>query len=111
MQPGPGIKSDETIDEWVRAHVESAYHPCGTCRMGPSDGDALGRRDSEVDLATPVDGHESVSAKPVANSSFKAAAAVGGHDLARSEELTRQVVEALEAAWDERIVVSEMGEQ
>ncbi len=35
IQPGSNITSDEQIDEWVRANVESAYHPCGTCKMGP----------------------------------------------------------------------------
>ncbi len=34
IQPGVDISSDEAIDAWVRENVESAYHPCGTCRMG-----------------------------------------------------------------------------
>ena len=29
--------SDDELDDFIRAHVESAYHPCGTCRMGRSD--------------------------------------------------------------------------
>ena len=29
--------SDEEIDSFVRQHVESAYHPSGTCRMGADD--------------------------------------------------------------------------
>jgi choline dehydrogenase len=38
IQPGPSIASQEAIDAWVRANVESAYHPCGTCAMGaPTD--------------------------------------------------------------------------
>lgn len=37
IQPGLDVTSDAEIDEWVRANVESAYHPCGTCRMGHSD--------------------------------------------------------------------------
>lgn len=37
IQPGPGVSSDEEIDRWVRDNVESAYHPCGTCRMGSED--------------------------------------------------------------------------
>jgi choline dehydrogenase len=34
LAPGPGVQSDDEIDGWLREHVESAYHPCGTCRMG-----------------------------------------------------------------------------
>ncbi len=38
IQPGEQVRSDEQIDEFVRGHVESAYHPSCTCRMGdPSD--------------------------------------------------------------------------
>jgi choline dehydrogenase len=38
LQPGDGVTSDEAIDAFLRQHLESAYHPCGTCRMGnPSD--------------------------------------------------------------------------
>lgn len=32
--PGASAQSDEDIDEFIREHAESAYHPCGTCRMG-----------------------------------------------------------------------------
>ena len=38
IQPGNDCQSDDQIDEFIRQHVESAYHPCGTCRMGdPAD--------------------------------------------------------------------------
>ena len=37
IQPGEGVQSDAEIDAFVRRHVESAYHPCGTCRMGRED--------------------------------------------------------------------------
>ncbi len=37
LQPGPDVQSDEAIDGFVREHCESAYHPCGTCRMGAAD--------------------------------------------------------------------------
>jgi len=37
IQPGPEAQSDDALDEVIRAHVESAYHPCGTCRMGRAD--------------------------------------------------------------------------
>lgn len=37
IQPGIDITSDEQIDAWVRANVESAYHPSCTCKMGAED--------------------------------------------------------------------------
>ncbi len=37
IQPGADVVSDEAIDEFIREKVESAYHPCGTCRMGAAD--------------------------------------------------------------------------
>ena len=37
IQPGEGVRSDEALDDFIRAHVESAYHPCGTCKMGAPD--------------------------------------------------------------------------
>ncbi|AOZ68958.1 choline dehydrogenase [Rhodobacter xanthinilyticus] len=37
IQPGAGVQSDEEIDAFIREHAESAYHPCGTARMGAAD--------------------------------------------------------------------------
>jgi choline dehydrogenase len=37
LSPGAPAQSDEAIDAFVRDAVESAYHPCGTCRMGRPD--------------------------------------------------------------------------
>ncbi|MCO4318405.1 choline dehydrogenase [Phyllobacterium sp. 21LDTY02-6] len=34
ISPGSAVQSDEEIDDFLREHVESAFHPCGTCRMG-----------------------------------------------------------------------------
>jgi choline dehydrogenase len=34
LQPGAKVQTDEQLDEAIREHVESAYHPCGTCKMG-----------------------------------------------------------------------------
>jgi len=34
IQPGRNVQSDAEIDDFIREHCESAYHPCGTCRMG-----------------------------------------------------------------------------
>ncbi|HEV7417695.1 MAG TPA: choline dehydrogenase [Tianweitania sediminis] len=35
--PGDTVQSDEDLDAHIRDHAESAYHPCGTCRMGRYD--------------------------------------------------------------------------
>ena len=35
LQPSIDIETDDQIDAWVKDNVESAYHPCGTCKMGP----------------------------------------------------------------------------
>ncbi|MEO1139082.1 MAG: choline dehydrogenase [Pseudomonadota bacterium] len=37
IQPGHALQSDDEIDGFIREHAESAYHPCGTCRMGRAD--------------------------------------------------------------------------
>ena len=34
IQPGAECQSDDDLDDFIREHVESAYHPCGTCKMG-----------------------------------------------------------------------------
>lgn len=37
IQPGLALQSDAELDAFLKEHVESAYHPCGTCRMGRAD--------------------------------------------------------------------------
>ncbi|MGX1098571.1 choline dehydrogenase [Amorphus sp. MBR-141] len=34
IQPGAACQSDDEIDAFICEHAESAYHPCGTARMG-----------------------------------------------------------------------------
>jgi choline dehydrogenase len=34
IQPGAGVQTDDELDAFIREHAESAYHPCGTARMG-----------------------------------------------------------------------------
>jgi len=38
LSPGPAIRTKRQILDFVRANAESAYHPCGTCRMGVDEG-------------------------------------------------------------------------
>ncbi len=37
IQPGAKYQTDDEIDSFIREHAESAYHPCGTARMGRRD--------------------------------------------------------------------------
>lgn len=37
IQPGAQMQTDAQLDAFIRDHAESAYHPCGTCRMGAAD--------------------------------------------------------------------------
>jgi choline dehydrogenase len=32
--PGAQYQTDDELDDHIRRHAESAYHPCGTCKMG-----------------------------------------------------------------------------
>ena len=34
ISPGKEVQSDEQLNDFIRDNVESAYHPCGTCKMG-----------------------------------------------------------------------------
>ena len=37
IQPGADVQTDEELNGFIAEHAESAYHPCGTCRMGRAD--------------------------------------------------------------------------
>jgi choline dehydrogenase len=55
IQPGADCVSDEAIDAFVREHVDSAYHPSCSCKMGsPADLNAV------VDPQTRVIGVEAL---------------------------------------------------
>ena len=55
ISPGGEVQSDAQIDAFIRARTESAFHPCGTCRMGATS-DAL----AVVDPQTRVIGLEAL---------------------------------------------------
>jgi choline dehydrogenase len=40
ISPGARIETDDELDAFIRDHAESAYHPCGTCRIG-REGDPM----------------------------------------------------------------------
>lgn len=35
VAPGPGVRSDEELADYVRRTASTVHHPVGTCRMGP----------------------------------------------------------------------------
>ncbi|MEP0519286.1 MAG: choline dehydrogenase [Hyphomicrobiales bacterium] len=37
IQPGADVQSDDELNGFIREHAESAYHPCGTAKMGRAD--------------------------------------------------------------------------
>lgn len=37
LAPGADAQDDAALDSFIRQKVESAYHPCGTCRMGTDE--------------------------------------------------------------------------
>jgi choline dehydrogenase len=62
IQPGEGAQDDAALDAFIRGHVESAYHPCGTARMG--------RRDDPMAVVDPQGRVIGVEALRVADSSI-----------------------------------------
>jgi choline dehydrogenase len=47
LAPGADATSEHALDAFIKRKVESAYHPCGTCRMG-TDRDAVTHPDGRV---------------------------------------------------------------
>ncbi len=62
IQPGSAVESDAALDAFISEHVESAYHPCGTARMG--------RRDDPMAVVDPECRVIGVEALRVADSSI-----------------------------------------
>ena len=46
IQPGLHIQTDGELNDFIKKNVESAYHPCGTCKMG-SNSDPMAVVDNE----------------------------------------------------------------
>lgn len=36
FSPGKDVRTDDQILDWIRNNSQTAYHPIGTCRMGPA---------------------------------------------------------------------------
>ncbi|MFT6022852.1 MAG: choline dehydrogenase [Ascidiaceihabitans sp.] len=62
IQPGADVQSDDALNAFISEHVESAYHPCGTCKMG--------RRDEPMAVVDPHGAVIGVSGLRVADSSI-----------------------------------------
>ncbi|MEO1505107.1 MAG: choline dehydrogenase [Pseudomonadota bacterium] len=62
IQPGADVQSDDALNDFIREHVESAYHPCGTCKIG--------RRDDPMAVVDPECRVIGVDALRVADSSI-----------------------------------------
>jgi len=37
ISPGAHVQSDEELDAFIREHAETAFHPCGSCKMGTDE--------------------------------------------------------------------------
>lgn len=37
IQPGSHMQTEDELNGFIKEHVESAYHPCGTCKMGSTE--------------------------------------------------------------------------
>lgn len=49
IQPGNAVQSDAELNGFIKEHVESAYHPCGTCKLGAKD-DPMAVVDPELNV-------------------------------------------------------------
>lgn len=49
IQPGKAVQSDEELNGFIKEHVESAYHPCGTCKLGAKE-DPMAVVDPELNV-------------------------------------------------------------
>jgi choline dehydrogenase len=60
MAPGPGIRSDADLREWIRGNLSTIYHPVGTCAMGGDSRLAASKLTSVVDTQLRVRGIDSL---------------------------------------------------
>jgi choline dehydrogenase len=58
LAPGPGVRSEADLREWVRGNLTTIYHPVGTCAMGGDSRVAASKLASVVDTELRVRGVE-----------------------------------------------------
>ena len=105
IQPGVGLQTDDDLNGFIRDHAESAYHPCGTARMGRR-GDALAVVDPECRVIG-VDGLRGVDSSifpQVTNGNLNAPSIMVGekaadHLLGRVPLAPSNLEPALAAGW------------
>jgi len=56
LAPGPNIRSDADLRDWVRGNLSTIYHPVGTCAMGGDSRVAASKLASVVDVELRVRG-------------------------------------------------------
>ncbi len=49
LAPGPGVRADTDIRQWIRGNLSTLYHPVGTCAMGGDSRLAASKLTSVVD--------------------------------------------------------------
>ncbi|MGU0161973.1 GMC oxidoreductase [Escherichia coli] len=59
-QPGVECQTDEQLDEFVRNHAETAFHPCGPCKMGYDEMSVVGGEGRVHGLRRPGAGDASI---------------------------------------------------
>ena len=42
--PGPDVRSDEDLLDYLKKMCRTSYHPIGTCRMGPDEASVVDER-------------------------------------------------------------------
>ena len=60
MAPGPDVRSDTEVREWIRGNLSTLYHPVGTCAMGGDSRLAASKLTSVVDTELRVRGVEAL---------------------------------------------------
>jgi choline dehydrogenase len=58
VAPGPAVRSDADLRDWVRGNLSTIYHPVGTCAMGGDSRVAASKLHSVVDIELRVRGVE-----------------------------------------------------
>jgi choline dehydrogenase len=58
LEPGPSVRSDADVRDWVRGNLSTLYHPVGTCAMGGVSRVAASKLASVVDTELRVRGVE-----------------------------------------------------